>query len=89
MTDATEDLEKLPIAELARRARRRAWKRLDLLFFWRLMRILPAAEAGAGESDEAVADVTNPLAHLDDIHDSSEGAVGEALRPFYIEYLTR
>ena len=53
---------------------------LDVRFFWRLMEVLPLAEAGAGELREAEADVATMRA-LDDLTDSGQGEVAE-LRPF-------
>jgi hypothetical protein len=53
------------------------------------MQVLPAAEASAGELDEADADVSRMSAHLDDVTDSGRGEVAEMLRPFYLDYLRR
>jgi hypothetical protein len=66
-----------------------AKRHLDVRFFWELMELLPAAEAAAGELDEAEADVMTLSAHIDDITDSGRGEIAEMLRPFYIEYLRR
>lgn len=80
-------LEQLSSAELHDLAVRRARRHLDVRFFWRLMQVLPVAEAGAGQTDEADADVMQMSAHLDDVTDSGRGEVAELLRPFYLEYL--
>ena len=53
------------------------------------MQALPAAEAAAGELDEAEADVMKLSAHIDDVADSGRGEVGDLLRPFYLDYLRR
>ena len=53
------------------------------------MKVLPAAEAAAGELNEADADIQHTIAHLDDVTDSGEGEVAEMLRPFYLEYLRK
>jgi hypothetical protein len=58
-------------------------------FFWNLLRSLPAAEASVGELDEARTDVQSLYGHLDDIKDSGEGEVADALRPLYIDYLEK
>jgi hypothetical protein len=85
---ADEDpLDRLSTAELHDLAVHRARRHLDVRFFWRLMQVLPVAEAGAGELREAEADVATMRAHLDDITDSGRGEVAELLRPFYLEYL--
>jgi hypothetical protein len=87
MTD--DALERLSSAELHDLSVRYAKRHLDVKFFWNLMRVLPAAEAAAGEVGDATADVQRLSAHLDDLTDAGEGEVGEMLRPFYLEYLRR
>lgn len=82
-----DPLEQLSSQELHDLAVGRARRHLDVGFFWRLMQILPAAEAAAGEFDEAAADVMKMSAHLDDVTDSGRGETADLLRPFYIEYL--
>ena len=52
-----DPLDALSTAELHDLALQRARRHLDLRFFWRLMEVLPVAEAGAGELQEAEADV--------------------------------
>ena len=93
MTDRTatsaESYEQLSSRELHDLAVRRARHRLDIRFFWQLMEVLPAAQAAAGDLREAEADVAQLSAHLNDITDAGRGEVAEALRPFYLEYLTR
>jgi hypothetical protein len=84
-----EELDALSSRELHDRAVKRAKRHLDVKFLYRLMQVLPAAEAAAGELNEADADITHTLAHLDDVTDSGEGEVAEMLRPFYLEYLRK
>jgi hypothetical protein len=84
---ASDPLDRLTTAELHDLALRRARRHLDVRFFWRLMEVLPVAEAGAGELREAEADVATMRAHLDDLTDSGRGEVAELLRPFYLDYL--
>jgi hypothetical protein len=85
----TEDdpFERLSTKQLHDLAIRYAARHLDVRFFWRLMQALPAAEAAAGDFDEATADAMTMRAHLDDLTDSGEGETAELLRPFYLEYL--
>ncbi len=83
------ELEALPTKELYLRARRRAARRLDVRFFWVLLRSIPAAEAAAGDLQEAEADVRSGIARLNDLRDAGEGELGEALRPLYIDYLAK
>jgi len=90
MADGDDDpLEPLSAAELHDLAVRHAKRHLDLRFFWDLMKVLPAAEAGAGELDEAQADVMSLSGHVDDLTESGRGEVAELLRPFYLDYLRR
>jgi hypothetical protein len=93
MTDragsTAEKYEELSSRELHDLAVRRARHHLDLRFFWQLMEVLPAAQAAAGDLREAEADVAQMSAHLNDITDAGRGEVADALRPFYIDYLTR
>jgi hypothetical protein len=88
MTD-DDGLDALSAEELHDLAVSYARKHLDVRFFWDLTQILPAAEAAAGELDEAEADVFELGARVDDLTDSGRGEVAEMLRPFYIEYLRR
>jgi hypothetical protein len=84
-----DGLDRLSSQELHDLAVRRARRHLDVAFLWRLMSLLPAAEAGAGKFDEAENDVLRMSAHLDDVTDSGRGEVGDLLRPYYLEYLRR
>jgi hypothetical protein len=84
-----DPLDRLSSAELHDLAVRRARRHLDVRFFWQLMQLLPAAEAGAGDVDEAETDVRRLSAHFDDITQSGRGEVAELLRPFYLDYLKR
>jgi len=82
-----DGLEQLSSQELHDMAVKRARNHLDAKFFWNLMKVLPAAEAAAGEWEDAENDVQRMSGHLDDITDSGRGEVAENLRPFYVEYL--
>jgi hypothetical protein len=85
---AQEDgLDQLSSQQLHDIAVDRAKHHVDARFFWRLMKMLPAAEAAAGEWDETEADVQRMSAHLDDVTDAGRGEVADNLRPFYLEYL--
>ena len=87
MARPREELEQLSSEELHDEAVRVAARHADVRFFWRLLRALPAAEAGAGEMDEASSDVQSLIGRLDDIRDSGSGDVADNLRPLYVEYL--
>jgi hypothetical protein len=88
MTD-DDGLERLTSKELYDLAVSRAKRHVDVRFFWELLQRLPAAEAAAGELDEAEADVTGLIAHVDDLTDAGRDPIADVLRPFYIEYLRR
>ena len=80
--------EQCTSAELHDLAVRHARRHFDVGFFWKLLQRLPAAEAAAGQFNEADADIMHISAHIDDVTDSGKGEVAELLRPFYLEYLT-
>jgi hypothetical protein len=80
-------LERLSAAELYELASRHAIRHLDVGFFWRLLEALPAAEAAAGEIEEADADIQTLRARINDLTDAGRGEVAEMLRPFYLDYL--
>jgi hypothetical protein len=82
-----DPLDRLSSQELHDLAVKRALRHLDVGFFWKLLQILPAAEAAAGEVGDAAADVESLSARLDDLTDSGRGDVADMLRPFYLEYL--
>jgi hypothetical protein len=82
-------LEHLSSKELHDLAVSHARSHVDIRFFWDLLKFLPVAEASAGKLDEADADVTSMIAHVDDVTDSGQGEVADLLRPFYLDYLTR
>jgi hypothetical protein len=84
-----EELDALPSKDLHDRAVRLAERRLDLLFLWRLIKALPVAEAASGCLDKAEADVAvgDLVPLLSDLDHSDRGALADALRPLYIDYL--
>lgn len=83
------DLEALSSHELHDMAVRRALHHADVKFLWELLRAIPVAEAAEGEIGESEADATKVSALLADAVGSGEGEVAEALRPLYIDYLTK
>lgn len=92
MTDTSpthDPLDQLSSEELHDLAVKYARRHVDIAFFWRLLKYLPAAEAGAGELDEADADLESLTAHVDDVTTSGRGEVGDLLRPFYLDYLRK
>jgi hypothetical protein len=89
MTEIDDGLEQLSSKELHDRAVKRARHHLDAKFFYELIKVLPAAQAAAGDLGEAENDVFHLSAHVDDITESGEGDTAEMLRPFYLDYLRR
>jgi hypothetical protein len=87
MTD--DGLEQLSSKELHDRAVKRAKHHVDVRFFWDLVKLVPAAEAAAGNFNEAENDVFHLSAHVDDLTESGEGETADMLRPFYLEYLRK
>ncbi|WP_113699312.1 hypothetical protein [Nonomuraea lactucae] len=86
---SAEGLESLSASELHERAVRYAVRHGDVGFLWNLLKIIPAAEAASGHDTETVADLSRVSALLSDALAAGEGDLGDALRPVYIDYLTR
>jgi hypothetical protein len=84
-----DGLDALSSKELHDRAIKRARHHVDVKFFYELIKLLPAAQAAAGDLDEAENDVFHLSAHVDDVTESGEGETAEMLRPFYLDYLRR
>jgi len=84
-----EDLDKLSTRELHDRAVRRAERHLDVKFFWDLLKLIPAAEAASGDEGEAEYDIQSSKGLISDVIHSGDGALGEALRPVFIDYLRK
>jgi hypothetical protein len=83
-----DELEQLSTRDLHERAVETAKHHTDIAFLWRLVKALPVAEELAGDDARAKTDILRPLALINDaLYDAGEGALGEALRPMYIEYL--
>ena len=82
-----EELEELSTQELHDRAFRLARRRLDVGFFWNLLKAVPAAEAAAGHLDEAHKDIMSFAQRVDDLLHPDSPEETEALRPIYMQYL--
>ncbi len=90
MEAMSEDgLDELTTKELHDRAVRRAERHLDVKFFWSLLQLIPAAEAASGDTGEADYDIQFSKGLISDAMHSGDGALGEALRPLFIDYLRR
>jgi len=84
-----EELERLSSKELHDRAVALAKRRLDISFLWDLMKTIPAADVAAGKLDRSEVDIMKFTPLLNDLRDADEGALAEALRPFYVDYLEK
>ena len=87
--DDDDGLDALSSDQLHDLAVRRARRHLDVRFFYDMIKLLPVAEAGAGEFEKAENDIMRLSAHFDDLSDSGKGEVGDLMRPFYLEYLRK
>ena len=84
-----DGLDQLSSKELHDLAVHRAKRHLDARFFYTMVKLLPVAEAGAGEFEKSELDIMRASAHFDDLTDSGEGEVADLMRPFYLEYLRK
>jgi len=84
-----DGLDELSTKELHDRAVRRAERHLDVKFFWSLLQVIPAAQASIGDTGEADYDIQFSKGLISDAMHSGDGALGEALRPLFIDYLRR
>jgi hypothetical protein len=85
-----EDLDALPTAELRDRAFAKARHKLDLRFFWDLVKHLPAA-AAVGSEDASTGEITGGFAELAELgHEWAGGDLGDMeplVRSRFIDYL--
>lgn len=90
MAHTFEELDKLSSKELHDMAVHRAVRHLDVGFLWDLVKAVPVAEAAAGHIGEAESDVLKLSALITDVVTADdEQPVADALRPLYIDYLTK
>jgi hypothetical protein len=82
-----EELDKLSTHDLHDRAVRRAERHVDVRFFWKLLQLIPAAQAASGDTGEADYDIQSSKGLISDALHSGDGQLGEALRPLFIDYL--
>jgi hypothetical protein len=84
-----DSLDELSTQELHDRAIHRAEKHLDVKFLWSLLKMIPAAEALSGDQGEADYDIQSSKGLIYDALHSGDGALGEAMRPVFIDYLRK
>ncbi|MHB1434435.1 MAG: hypothetical protein ACYCVZ_20255 [Streptosporangiaceae bacterium] len=83
------DLDALSSRELHDLAVHRARHHMDLAFLWELLRALPAGEVAAGRPEHAQADAMKLSLLIGDAIDAGDEDVADALRPLYLDYLTK
>ncbi|QBI52411.1 hypothetical protein [Streptomonospora litoralis] len=89
MSEDLSSLEQLETHELRDRAVSLARHRWDVRFFWRLLEMLPAADAAAGNMEASEAGVAQASGLFQEAVTAEEDPeVQDALRPVYIDYLT-
>jgi hypothetical protein len=86
---STEDLQALSTRELHDRAVHRAERHMDMKFLWSLLKTIPAAELVSGDVGEADYDLESTKGLISDAVHSGDGALGEALRPLFLDYLRK
>lgn len=84
-----DDLDQLSTHELHDRAVRRAERHVDVKFLWSLLKAIPAAEMLSGDEGEADYDLESSKGLISDAVHSGDGALGEALRPLFVDYLRK
>ncbi|MBO2458160.1 hypothetical protein J4709_11310 [Actinomadura sp. LCR2-06] len=84
-----DELSTLSSKQLHDQAVDLAKDRNDIAFVWELLRAIPAAVAATGQFDRAEFDLLHGLSLLQELTHAGQGEVANALRPFYIDYLTQ
>jgi hypothetical protein len=84
-----EELEALTSKELHDRAVHHAVRHLNVKFLWKLLEETPAANAAAGHTDQADYDVMHWSGQVADTFRDDDGALVDALRPVYLDYLEK
>ncbi|MFE3462037.1 hypothetical protein ACFXKD_31220 [Nocardiopsis aegyptia] len=88
MGENSTDFDQTSTEDLRERATDLARKRWDVRFFWQLLRMIPAAEAAAGNEEGSRASIAQASGFLyEALSAESDPKVHEALRPVYIDYL--
>ncbi|MEU5859504.1 hypothetical protein ABZ799_29675 [Nocardiopsis dassonvillei] len=88
MGDDVTEFDQTSTEDLRDRAVELARQRWDLRFFWRLLRLIPAAEAAAGNEEASEASVAQLSGFVyEALSAEADPDVQEALRPVYVQYL--
>jgi hypothetical protein len=84
-----DELNVLTSKELHDRAVHHAQRHLNVKFLWNLMKMVPAANAAAGQEEQADYDIAHWSGQVADTFRDDDGRLSDALRPVYLEYLER
>jgi hypothetical protein len=84
-----DELNALTSKELHDRAVHHAQRHLNVKFLWNLMKMVPAANAAAGQEEQADYDIAHWSGQVADTFRDDDGRLSDALRPVYLEYLER
>ncbi|PDP87479.1 hypothetical protein CQJ94_11630 [Glycomyces fuscus] len=88
MGDDVTEFDQTSTEDLRDRAVELARRRWDLRFFWRLLGLIPAAEAAAGNEEASEASVAQLSGFVyEALSAETDPQVQEALRPVYVQYL--
>jgi hypothetical protein len=82
-----EELEALSSKELHDRAMSVARHRLDVAWMWRLLKMIPAAEASIGDVEDANLNIASSEHAISEYLEADEGELADALRPMYLDYI--
>lgn len=82
-----EELEELASKELHDSAMSLAKHRLDVVWMWKLLKAIPAAEASVGDVADADMNIASTSHAISELLEADEGDLADALRPMYIDYI--
>lgn len=82
-----DELQALSSKELHDRALSIARHRVDVMWMWKLLKAIPAAEASIGDLEDASMNIASTEHAISEFMEADEGELADALRPMYIEYI--
>lgn len=82
-----EELDVLTSKELHDRALSLARHRVDVVWMWKLLKAIPAAEASIGDMEDANMNIASTEHAIGEFMEADEGELAEALRPMYLDYI--
>lgn len=82
-----EELDTLTSKELHDRALSLARHRVDVVWMWKLLKAIPAAEASIGDMEDANMNIASTEHAIGELMEADEGELADALRPMYLDYI--